>query len=73
MNTKKNELVCFLYNELERTMTIFLSNSHSLESRERVLRISSMRFPWISFLKNTDLITVNKRLYSYYRNVLLAS
>jgi hypothetical protein len=71
MNLRANQLVCFVYNENAKTMTIYMVNSHLLDIRSKLMTIDKMRLPWISFFKNTDLFTVNRRIYNYYRNVML--
>lgn len=72
MNLKKNQLVAFMLNEIDKSMTIFLANNSSLECKHRTLSIGQMKFPWIGFLGKEELVRVNHRLHAYYRNVLLA-
>lgn len=39
MKLKKNQLVAFMLNEADKSITIFLSNNSSLECKHRTMKI----------------------------------
>jgi hypothetical protein len=71
MSARNGQLVCFLYNREQETIIIYLADSKHLAVSHRTMKIQRMKLPWVSFLTHTDLVTINKRLFSYYSNVLL--
>ena len=71
VNFKNNQLVCFIFNQKLCHFTIYLVNNKQLDVKHKVVKMSKMTFPWITFLRNVDLLTVNSRIYQYYHNSLL--